>query len=69
MDTIAVGRAEGVVLHNPTPDKSAWAWREGLWCDCTLGSSITVLVGWDGLIVRALNAADEQPSGHWRAES
>lgn len=69
MDIIAVGRFEGVVLHNPTPDKSAWAWREGLWCDCTLSPRISVLIDWDGLIVRALNDADNEPSGHWRAES
>ena len=68
MDTIAIDPAPSLI-HNPTPDRNPAAWSNGLWCETTLGIGIHVRVGWDGLINRAYDAADEERSGHWQAES
>lgn len=69
METIAVDISEGVTIYNPRPDLSAGAWREGMWCESTLGPGINLLMGWDGLIHAAYDAEDESPAGYWRAET
>ena len=69
MTSVAVDAAGDFLIHNPTPDKSAARWAEGMWCSTTLGPSIHVLIGWDGLIKRAYDAVDESPAGYWRAEA
>ena len=69
MATIALDAVGDFLIHNHRPDKTAGNWAEGMWCSTTLGPSIHVLVGWDGLIKRAYDDADSEPSGYWVAES
>lgn len=70
MDTIAIDPGVGpTILRNATPYRSPGAFADGLWCVSTLSPDIHIRVGWDGLINRAYDHGDEEPSGHWIAES
>lgn len=69
MDTIAIDEAAAFrgTLRNSAPDRNPGGWAEGLWCASTLSPDIYVRVGWDGLINRAYDNGDPEPSGHWIA--